>query len=71
MCLSGAGVDVFPAEGGGEVTGNLAAHWEPERAERWEDSSAVVVEGIARRAATLPVSSVSDCGVPSCLLAAG
>jgi len=70
MCLSGAGVDVLPAGGGGEVEGDLARRLEPERAGRREDSPAVVVERVAGREATLTVSSVSDSESRSCLLAA-
>ena len=70
MCLSGAGVDVIPAGGGGEVEGDLAGLLEPERAGRREDSPAAVVERVAGREATLTVSSVSDSESRSCLLAA-
>jgi len=70
MCLSGAGVDVLPAGGGGEVAGDLAGRLEPERAGRREDSPAAVVERVAGREATLTVSSVSDSESRSCLLAA-
>jgi len=70
MCLSGAGVDVLPAGGGGEVEGDLAGLLEPERAGRPEDSPAVVVERLGGQEATLTVSSVSDPESRSCQLAA-
>jgi len=70
MCLSGAGVDLLPAGGGGVVEGDLAGLLEPERAGRPEDSPAVVVERLGGREATLTVSSVSDSESRSCLLAA-
>jgi len=47
MWLSGAGVDVLLARGGGEVEGDLAGLLEPERAGRRQDSPAAVVERIA------------------------
>ena len=70
MCLSGAGGDVLPAGGGGEVEGDLAGLLEPERAGQPEDSPAVVVERLEGRQATLTVSSVSDSESRSCQLAA-
>jgi len=70
MCLSGAGVDVLAAGGGGEVEGELAGLLEPERGGRREDSPAVVVERIVGGEATLTVCSVSDPESRSCLLAA-
>jgi len=70
MCFSGAGVDVLPAGGGGEVSGDWAGRLEPEHGGQLEDSPAVVVERLGVREAILTVSSVSDSESPSCLLAA-
>ena len=52
MCLSGAGVHVLPAGGGGDVEGHLAVLLEPERAGRREESRAALVERVAGPEAT-------------------
>jgi len=66
----GAGVDVLPAGGGGEVEGNLAGRLKSEQAGRQDDVPAAMVGCVAGREATLIVSSVSDSVSRSCLLAA-
>jgi len=70
MCLSGAGVEVLAAGAGGEDSGDLSGHLEPERAGRREDSPVAVVARVAGPEATLTVSSDSDSVLRSCLLAA-
>jgi len=70
MCLSGARVEVLLARAGGEYSGDLAGHLEPERAGRQEDSPVAVVERVAGPKATITVSSDSDSVLRSCLLAA-